>query len=636
MKHYYFTFLTGVGLLLGGALAVSDPRRPNIIILQSDDQGYDDVGFTGNKIIQTPAMDAIAREGVTFPQFYTHETCAPTRSSLLTGRHFLDAGVWGVHGGRDYLNSEETTFGDVFRFHGYQTALFGKWHTGKTPGYLPWDRGFNEAWMFDLYQYYDNVMVHNGKPVPTHGWAAAVATDKALEFIDQNSDRPFLLYVPYMEPHEGNGPSDPNYSWQAPEEYVEPYRRMGLSPAMARLYGMISHIDFQMSRILKKVAEKNLDEQTIIIFLSDNGPIGSSSYPSASDWTQRNRSQLHGNKGTVYENGIRIPFAIRWKNHIKPQQLDHVAIVQDIFPSIMELAGLKVDSLSKKLEGISFARQVQGHGNFPTQRPLFFSVRAPYHLSSRDDKEFYPIPDRGLDRSRMTLESTQSAMRKGPWKLVSDTGSYQLFNLEKDPQERDPVNNREVMEAMKQELATWWQQRVSSTETFNPPRFQIGRHTAPYATVFMYSAISTQGGVKLFTVDTQGWKGSGDSVSVQVEVKRQGLYQVYINSSEIPAGLRVRLQVGDTIVEGEAQKLPAMALDFGKKDLILSIVEAPSGTFSKLQSLDFSLIREDQRYPSCENFQGGFGATFSCGTSSCKKVNSEWHRNSGEEFWCRA
>jgi hypothetical protein len=152
----------------------------------------------------------------------------------------------------------------------------------------------------------------------------------------------------------------------------------------------------------------------------------------------------------------------------------------------------------------------------------------------------------------------------------------------------------------------------------------------------MNGAISTQGSVRLFTVDTQGWKGPGDSVTVPVEVKRKGLYQVHVKSSEIPAGLRVRVQVGAVSVEGEAQKLPAMELDFGKQDLSLSIVKAPSGTFSKLQSLDFNLIREDQRYPACENFQGGFGAAFACGSASCKKINAAWHRNSGEEFWCRA
>jgi hypothetical protein len=478
-------------------------------------------------------------------------------------------------------------------------------------------------------------MQHNEGAVPTQGWAAQVVTDKALTFIEQNADRPFLLYVPYMEPHEGNGPSDPNYSWHAPEEFVEPYRKKGLSPAMSRLYGMISHVDFQIGRILSKIAEKKLDEETVIIFMSDNGAIGSSSYPSDFDWRQRNPSQLRGNKGTVYENGIRIPFAIRWPGHIKAQALDQIAIVQDVFPSIMELAGLRMDSLTRSMEGVSFAGLVQGLAQNPEQRPLFFSVRAPYFLSSSNDKEFYPVPGQGRDRSRMTLDSIQTAVRKGRWKLVSDTGKYQLFDIEKDPGERQPLNDTGMLDSLKQELSSWWQARVASSHTFLPPRFQIGRHSAPYARVFLNGAISTQGSVRLFTLDTQGWSQSGDSVSVPVEIKRKGLYQVHVKGSDIPAGMRVNLKVGDAVVEGEAQKLPAMALDFGETELTFSLTSAPSGTWSRFESLDFELIREDQRYPTCDQFRGGFGATFTCGSFTCRKINEEWHRNSGEEHWCR-
>ncbi|MDQ3231176.1 MAG: sulfatase-like hydrolase/transferase [Pseudobdellovibrionaceae bacterium] len=308
-------------VLMGFTLmAEAASRRPNVIIIQTDDQGFDDVGFNGNSRVKTPAMDQIAREGATFTQFYSHETCAPTRSSLLTGRHFLEAGVWGVHGGRDYLSLDETTLADVFQFHGYRTAIFGKWHVGKTPGYLPWDRGFDQASMVELYQYVNNTMLHNGKPETTQGWASDAITERALHFIEESDQKPFLLYIPYMEPHEGNGPHDPAYTWHAPQTFVEPYASQGLSPAMARLYGMISHVDFQIGRILEKIRNHGLDDDTIIIFMSDNGPIGSSSYASSEDWQLRNPSQLRGNKGTVYENGIRIPLAIRWKNHIAVQK----------------------------------------------------------------------------------------------------------------------------------------------------------------------------------------------------------------------------------------------------------------------------------------------------------------------------
>jgi hypothetical protein len=410
---------------------------------------------------------------------------------------------------------------------------------------------------------------------------------------------------------------------------------MGLSPAMSRLYGMISHVDFQIGRILSKIAEKKLDEETVIIFMSDNGAIGSSSYPSDLDWKQRNPSQLRGNKGTVYENGIRIPFAIRWINHIKPQQLEQIALVQDVFPSLMEFAGIRMDFLQRSMEGVSFAGLVQGQARNPEERSHFFSVRAPYFLSSSNDKEYYPVPGNGRDRSRMTVDSIQTALRKGRWKLVSDTGKYQLFDIEKDPGERQPVNDMRTLESMKQELSTWWQTRVASSQTFLPPRFQIGRHSAPYARVFLNGAISTQGSVRLFTLDTMGWSQAGDSVSVLVDVKRKGLYQAHVKGSALPAGMRVALQMGETVVEGDPRRLPAIELDFGELELKFSITNAPSGTNANFETLDFELVREDQRYPACDQHRGGFGASFACGSFICKKVNEEWHRNIGEEHWCR-
>ncbi len=612
----------------------ASPRRPNIVILQTDDQGFDDVGFNGNTQIKTPNMDQIAREGAVLTQFYSNETCAPTRAALLSGRHFLDSGIWGVHGGRDFLSIDETTFADEFRFNGYRTGIFGKWHVGKTSGYLPWDRGFEDAWMVDLYKYADNLMLHNGKPVPTQGWASSVTTQLALDFIDKNYEQPFLLYVPYMEPHEGNGPSDAAYTWQAPVEFSDPYAKQGFSPAMSRLYGMISHVDFQIGRILGKLSQKGIDENTIVIFMSDNGPIGSSSYGNAFDWQQRNISQLRGNKGTIFENGIRIPFAIRWKGYIRPSTSSRPIVIQDVAPTLYELAGIKAQEHSTGNDGLSFAQTLQNPSYRDDTRPLFFSVRAPYFLSSSDDKEFYLIPNRGLDRSRMTLDSIQTAIRQGRWKLVNDVGHYQLFDIESDPNERNPLNNSAIEESLKQEMKTWWDRTIASPETFNRPRFQIGRHSETFSRVLANGAVSVQGNIHLGVEDARGWKKVGDAVSILVDVKRKGQYEVRVKGSTIPPGLILKLQIGGVIVEGPASALPPLNLDFGQMDLTLSVASAPQGTFSSLEALDIEIIHEEQRYPDCAKFGGGFGSTFGCGTMQCRKSSKQWVRNSSEDYWC--
>ena len=164
---------------LSGSVANS---KPNIILIQADDLGWDDLAVHGNQFVDTPALDKLAAEGIQFKQFYVNSVCAPTRASLLTGRHFLRTGVSHVHGGKDFVNLNETLLSETLKINGYRTGMWGKWHSGKTNGYFPWQRGFDEAYMAQLYKHENSEGLLNGKTVQHQKWASEVITDYAIDF----------------------------------------------------------------------------------------------------------------------------------------------------------------------------------------------------------------------------------------------------------------------------------------------------------------------------------------------------------------------------------------------------------------------------------------------------------------------
>jgi len=210
---------------------------PNILLIQVDDLGIGDLAVNGNRFIETPNIDKLAGEAVSYKDFYVNTLCAPSRATLLTGRDFWKTGVSGVHGGRDYVNLNEVMFPELLKQSGYATGMWGKWHSGKTDGYFPWDRGFDEAYYATLYNYFNNVGLLNGERVETKGWATDRITDFAIDFIKRNSKKKFFVYVSYMAPHE---------PWYAPDEYTEKYTNKGLSKALSTLYGMIDLVDFNV------------------------------------------------------------------------------------------------------------------------------------------------------------------------------------------------------------------------------------------------------------------------------------------------------------------------------------------------------------------------------------------------------
>jgi arylsulfatase A len=273
-----------------------------VLLVLTDDQGWGDVRSHGNDRIDTPVMDRIAAEGARFSRFFVSPLCAPTRAALLTGRDHLRTGATWVTHRREVLRAEEVTIAEVFSAAGYATGCFGKWHNGAQFPVNPAGQGFQEFFGFlggGCHNYFDALLKHDEKTIQTKGYITDVLTDAAIRFIEKHQDRPFFCYVPYNACHS---------PFQVPDRYFDKYKNRGFNDKDAAVYGMVENIDDNLGRLLDKLDELDLDERTIVVFLTDNGPNGA-----------RFNDGMRGTKGSVHEGGVRVPCFIRWKAHITPR-----------------------------------------------------------------------------------------------------------------------------------------------------------------------------------------------------------------------------------------------------------------------------------------------------------------------------
>ena len=261
--------------------------QPNIVLIMADDMGWGDIAMNGNPFsINTPNLEKIARSGARFEHFMVSPLCAPTRASLLTGRYHLRTGVSNVTGGLETMRSEEVTMAEVFRNAGYATGLFGKWHNGAHYPQDPNGQGFDEFFGFcggHWTNYFNTRLQHNQTMVATRGYITDVLTDAALDFIEKNKARPFLCYIPYNAPH---GP------FQVDDKYFNKFKSKGVNDMDAAIYGMVENVDENIGRVLEKLESLKLTGNTIVVFLTDNGPN-----------SNRYNGYMKGKKGAVDEGG---------------------------------------------------------------------------------------------------------------------------------------------------------------------------------------------------------------------------------------------------------------------------------------------------------------------------------------------
>ena len=446
MKSFFFSFAIILLLLSCSQKAEqseSESRRPNIIYILADDLGYGDLSSYGQKLFSTPNIDKLATEGIRFTQHYSGSTvCAPSRSSLMTGLH---TGHTPIRGNKEWkpegqwpMPAETYTMAEMLKEAGYVTGAFGKWGLGY-PGSEgdPNNQGFDEFYGYNCqriaHHYYPYHMWHNQEKVMLEGnegkgrgtYGPDPAHEMALKFMEDNKDKEFFMFYPSAIPHA---------ELFAPESYMEKYRgkflpekvyegvdegeKLKLGPygsqpeSHAAFVAMINYLDDQVGQIVNKVKELGLEDNTMIMFTSDNGPhMEGGADPDYFD----SNGILKGYKRDLYEGGIRVPMIAWWPGKIKANTTsDHISAFWDVMPTVAELIGVEAP---QNIDGISFLPTLAGGEQ------------------KKHDYMYWEFHEKG----------GRLAVRQDKWKLVrynvnkEPQGSYELYNLEVDPGEENDL-----------------------------------------------------------------------------------------------------------------------------------------------------------------------------------------------------
>lgn len=326
----------------------------------ADDLGYGDVGCHGNARVKTPEIDAFAKDAVEFANFHVSPVCSPTRASLMTGRYNFRTGVADVFGKATVMDAAEVTLAERLKAAGYATGIFGKWHLGDTGDHAPNAQGFDEALTFPgaaMGQYFDPPLLHNGQVEKQTGYCMDLFAEAAIRFIRANREKPFFVYLPANLIHT---------PLQVAPGLAAEFDAMGLSDSTRRVYGMIRSVDTNFGRVRAALKELGLEDRTLLIFTSDNGPC------SGSRPVDRHMAGLHGLKGTVYENGIRVPCFMRWPEGFKaPAKEARLAAHIDILPTVLDACGAG-RAADAKIDGTSLLPMLRDPAAAWPDRTLFF------------------------------------------------------------------------------------------------------------------------------------------------------------------------------------------------------------------------------------------------------------------------
>jgi arylsulfatase A-like enzyme len=342
-------------------------RNPNIVVILTDDQGWGDLSLSGNKNLSTPNIDSLARDGAQFHHFFVCPVCSPTRAEFLTGRYHVRGGVYSTSAGGERLDLDEQTIGDTFKAAGYTTGAFGKWHNGMQYPYHPNGRGFDEYYGFcsgHWGDYFSPPLDHNGRIVKGEGFCIDDFTNKAIAFMEKShqAGKPFFAYLPYNTPHSPM--QVPDRWWNKfKDKKITMHNRDPQKEDLAHVrcaLAMCENIDWNVGRILKKLDELKISDDTIVVFFHDNGPNG---------W--RWNGGMKGRKGSTDEGGVRSPLLVRWPKSIpKGTKVKPIAGALDLLPTLADCAGIPVVS-KKKLDGRSLKHFLLGQKRHWKERIIF-------------------------------------------------------------------------------------------------------------------------------------------------------------------------------------------------------------------------------------------------------------------------
>lgn len=468
------SFLFSFNLLIISQLCFSQTEtRPNVILIITDDQGYGDLGYSGNPHVKTPVLDKFASESIRFNEFYVSPVCAPTRSSLMTGRYSLRTGVRDTYNGGAIMATSEFTIAEMLKLAGYNTGIFGKWHLGDNYPSRPNDQGFDESlmhlsggmgqvgdfttWFQGDSSYFDPILWHNGKQEKYEGYCSDIFAEQAISFIEKNRQSPFFCYLSFNAPHT---------PLQVPDKFYQKYNNIDPSEGFSgdhkfnrlmsekdkedarKVYAMVSNIDDNLGKLFDKLDELKISQNTLVIFMTDNGP-------------QQNRyvAGMRGLKSSVYRGGVRVPFYLKYPSKFGGNtDIETTSAHIDILPTLAEICNAQLPT-DRIIDGKSLVPLLSGNSVDWAERSLFFYWTRRY-------PELY----------------NNISLQKGNLKLVgqtdynAETAEFELFDIQQDPFEQNNLVNEKIniANSLKAELDRLYLELITSENLVNPPRIEIG------------------------------------------------------------------------------------------------------------------------------------------------------------------
>jgi len=488
--------------LLAAPLCAQSDKRPNVVVVITDDQGYGDLGVHGNEMIKTPNLDKLASESVCLTDYHVDPTCSPTRSALMSGRYSTRTGVWHTIMGRSLMAGSEETVAEVFAKNGYRTGMFGKWHLGDNAPCRPQDQGFQKVvwhhgggvgqgpdyWGND---YFDDTYEEDGTWREFQGYCTDVWFEKAKEFIKSSDDQPFFVYLSTNAPH---GP------FLVDEKYSKPYEQAGVPKTMAKFYGMITNIDENVGRLRSMLRDSGQASNTVFVFTTDNGTAAGNQKRGKEQGSWRGfNAGMRGKKGSEYDGGHRVPFFVHWPagGVTGGRKVDELSAHVDVLPTLTELCGLEKASAAQ-LDGASFAKALRGTGEAPKERTLF-------------------VHSQRIEHPRMWRKC---AVMTDRWRLIN---GKQLFDMQNDPGQKKDVaaEHEDVVGQLRAGYEKWWQ---SLTPVFDDyVRIDVGSVENPVALMSHDWHTNNKGTPWHQNHVRNGYIGNGPWA---IHVKKAGRYEV--------------------------------------------------------------------------------------------------------------
>ena len=518
----------------------SEADRPNIVLIMTDDQGIGDLGVTGNPIIETPHIDAMAARSASLSRFYVSPVCSPTRACLMTGRYNYRTRVVDTWVGRSMMDTEEVTVAELLQRADYATGIFGKWHLGDYYPMRPIDQGFEEALVHkggglaqpsepfaNQRRYTNPILFHNGQEVQTEGYCTDVYFDGAMTFIEKarSEDRPFFTYIALNAPHGPyhDVPADLKAKYLQKDipsiSFGKSRTDEQLLDNVAGVLAMIENVDQNVGRLFARLEEMNLTENTLVVFMVDNGPN-----------SLRYVGDLRGMKSHVHEGGIRSPFFAHWPARLQAGTIsDRIGAHIDLLPTFLEAAGVAVPE-GLRLDGKSLLPLLENRADSWEDRTLFLQVHrgdAPirYHHMAAVGQTYKLVHPTGFGRETMP-----------------DDVPFELYNLETDPGESQDLitSHPEEKDRLMKAYEAWFDD-VSSTrpDNYAKPAIIIGSE---------YEAITHLTPQDWTRLSGPGW---GDSGAWKLEVASNSVFDIEVRLAEADPGCEAQLDLNGQQLTGQ-------------------------------------------------------------------------------------